>query len=148
MKEISAGAIVFYLQENKPLYLLLYKKAENNYKERFDFPKGNIETNEKYEEAAKREIREETGLDVKILPNFKEKLSWIYKRNNETIHKEAIFFIARSKTKDVKISFEHDGYEWLDFDEALKKLKFKNQKELLIKANEYIKNYLKQKKLY
>lgn len=147
MKETSAGAIVFYIENNKPLYLLLYKKARNRYREAYDIPKGNIEANEKPEETAKREIKEETGLDVEILSGFKEKLSWFYRREGKTIYKEAIFFVAQAKSKNVKISYEHDAYFWLSFDEALARLRFKNQKELLRKANEFIKEYLKQKKL-
>jgi 8-oxo-dGTP pyrophosphatase MutT (NUDIX family) len=146
-KEFSAGAIVFYLEKNKPLFLLLYKKAREKYKEIYEFPKGNIEKDEDPLITTKREVKEETGLDVKILQGFREKISWIYKKERETIHKELICFLAESKTKDVKISKEHDAYEWLDFDNAVKKLKFKNQKELLFKANEFLKEKLKQRKL-
>jgi len=49
--------------------------------------------------------------------------------------------LAETKTKDVKVSFEHLGYEWLTYQEALKKLTFKNAKEILKKANDYLKNY-------
>lgn len=151
MKEISAGALVFYLENGKPLYLLLYKReAERKgirYKEMYEFPKGNLEKGEKPEESTLREIKEETGLDVEILPNFKEKINWFYRREKKTIFKETIFFLAKAKTKDVKISREHDAYEWLSFEAAIEKLKFGNQKKILKRAHDFLLTELKKRKL-
>ncbi len=146
-KEVSAGAIVFYVEKNKPLFLLLYKKPRKGYKEIYEFPKGNIEENEDPIVTTKREIKEETGLDINIIKGFKERISWVYRREGKSVYKEMICYLAESKTKNVKISKEHDAFEWLDFEEAIKKLKFKNQKELLNKAMNFLKEKLKQKKL-
>jgi len=146
-KEISAGAIVFYKEKDRPLFLLLYKKAREGYKEIYEFPKGNVEENEDPIITTIREVKEETGLNIKILEGFKEKISWFYRREGKTIHKEMLCFLAEAKTKNVKISKEHDAFEWLSFEDAIKKLKFRNQKEILIKANEFLKEKLKQKRL-
>lgn len=50
------------------------------------------------------------------------------------------FFVAETKEKNVQISFEHIGYEWLPFEEAMERLTFKNAKEILKKANDFLKN--------
>jgi hypothetical protein len=47
--------------------------------------------------------------------------------------------LAETKEKNVQISFEHIGYEWLPFEEALERLSFQNAKEILKKANEFLK---------
>ncbi len=54
------------------------------------------------------------------------------------ISKEVIFFIAVTKTKDVKLSQEHIGYEWLPYEKAIERITFKNSKDILKKANEFL----------
>ena len=133
-KETSAGVIVYYKEHNTHLYLLLHYQAGH-----WDLPKGHVEPGEKLRETALRETKEETNLDVKLNDKFEESLSYFYKNKdgllmNKTVH----FFIGESKTKDVKISFEHNGYNWLDFEKALQRLTYDNAKEILKKANEFL----------
>ena len=131
--ERSAGAVVFRKEGNGVKYLLLRKGQTY-----WDLPKGNIDKGEDEQAAAEREIREETGLtDAKILPNFKEKISYFYKRGGQTIFKEVVFFLAETKSKNVKISWEHDDFGWFDYEEAYAKVK---SKEIIQKANDFLKS--------
>jgi 8-oxo-dGTP pyrophosphatase MutT (NUDIX family) len=125
--EKSAGAVVFR-KENGIKFLLLKYKFKSEY---WDFPRGNIEKGEKAEDTAKREIEEETGIkDLKFLKNFKQKVKWFYRRENKLISKEVIYFLAQTDEKEVRISEENVGYEWLSYEEALSKLKPTSQKVL------------------
>jgi len=125
--EKSAGAVVFR-KENGIKFLLLRYKFKSEY---WDFPRGNIEKGEKAEDTAKREIEEETGIkDLKFLKNFKQKVKWFYRRENKLISKEVIYFLAQTDEKEVRISEENVGYEWLSYEEALSKLKPTSQKVL------------------
>ena len=135
-KERSAGAILFR-KEKKPIFLLLHYEAKH-----WDFPKGNIEKGEKDQDTVKREIKEETGIkDVEIIPDFKEKIQYYFKFKSELINKTVIFYLAKTKTKQVKLSFEHIGSTWLPYDKAIEKLTFKNAKEILKKANDFLKTH-------
>ena len=135
VKERSSGSVIFRREGKKLLFLVLHYEFKTDY---WDFPKGNIEAGETEEAAAKREIREETGLvGISFIPNFKEKINYVYKKGGETIFKEVIFFLAESSTKDVEISYEHTGYEWVDYQIAMKRLK-ENSKNVLMKANEFL----------
>lgn len=138
--EKSAGAVVFYREKNgKILYLLLHHEWGH-----FDFPKGNIEKGEGLKDTAKREIKEETGLkEIEFIPGFKEHIKYFYKLRGKNIFKIVTFFLVQSKTKKVKVSFEHKGYKWLPFEKAIKILKFKNAKELLRKADSFLKVYFR-----
>ncbi|OGZ32570.1 MAG: hypothetical protein A3H02_00310 [Candidatus Niyogibacteria bacterium RIFCSPLOWO2_12_FULL_41_13] len=128
--EKSAGAVVFRKENNKRFYLLLEK--ENG---QLDFPKGNIEKGEKAIDAAARETKEEAGIDdLKFVDGFKETIKVFYKWEGELRLKFITFFLAETKTRDVKISFEHKDYQWLPYEEAVLKLTFKNSKEILKKA--------------
>ena len=133
-QEKSAGAIVFR-KDKEPIYLLLQYEVKH-----WDFPKGNIEKGEKDIETVKREIEEETGIkDIEIVPGFKEKIQYYFKFKDDLINKTVIFYLAKTKTEKVKLSFEHIGFEWLPYDKAIEKLTFKNAKEILKKANEFLK---------
>lgn len=132
-KERSAGAILF--RKNKEAkYLLLHYEAGH-----WDFPKGHIEEKETDIDTIKREVREETGIeDIQIVPDFREKIQYYYKLEGELMHKEVIFYLAKTETEQVRISFEHIGFIWLPFGKAMEKLTFKNAKEMLEKANKFL----------
>ena len=135
-QERSAGAIVFK-KDKEPLFLLLHYEAKHQ-----DFPKGNIEKGETDQETVKREIKEETGIKgIEIIKDFKEKISYYFKFKGELINKTVVFYLAKTKTKQVKLSFEHIGSIWLPYDKAMEKLTFKNAKEILKKANKFIKTH-------
>ena len=133
--EKSCGAVVFKRQKDgSAKYLLLHYEAAH-----WDFPKGKQEKNEKEEQTALREIKEETGIeDIEFADNFREPIKYFYKKDGETVYKEVIFFLAQSATEEVKLSFEHIGYAWLSYEHAYKKLTFNNAKELLEKADKFL----------
>ena len=132
--EKSAGAVVFRKEKDTIKYLLLHYQASH-----WGFPKGNIEKGEKLEDTIKREVKEETGIeDVKFLPGFKEWVKYFYKLKDRDIFKTVTYLVAETRTKEVKISWEHIGYKWLPYQKALEKLTFKNAKQILEKANKHI----------
>ncbi len=143
LHEQSAGAVIFRRENNQIYYLLLKAKTSWN------FPKGNIEEGEKPYDTAMREIEEETGIkDIKFINGFKEQIKYFFrktynlkskdKKKGPLIFKIVIFYLAETKTKNVRISIEHIGYKWLLYQEALKQITFKNAKEILKKANDYL----------
>jgi len=143
-KEKSAGAIIFRKEDNKIYYLLLHYHSGH-----WEFPKGHIEEGESNEETVKREIAEETGInDIKIIPGFKKYIKYFFrqsyglkdeaKKKAPWIFKLVVFYIAKTQTKEVKISSEHTGFLWLPLNEAIKKTTFKNSKLLLREANDFI----------
>ena len=132
--EKSCGAVVFKKQKDGIKYLLLHYDAGH-----WDFPKGNQEKNEKEEQTAAREIKEEISIeDIEFVDGFREVIKYFYKKGEERVYKEVVFFLVQSATEHVKLSFEHIGYAWLSYEHAEKKLTFNNAKELLRKANEFI----------
>jgi len=139
--EKSVGAAVFRKEDNGIYYLLLHypsisHRAKRNY---WDFPKGHIEKGENILKTARREVLEETGLkDIKFIKGFKQTIKYFFKAQGRTVFKIVIFFLAETKTKAVKISYEHTGFKWLPYEKALKCLSFKNAKEILKKANNFL----------
>ena len=148
MKETSAGAIIFRIAEksNKPRYLLLHYGSGH-----WDFVKGHIEGSETEEETLLREAKEESGLtDLKLISGFRHKISYFYKKDGKTIPKDVIFFLAQTVAaeKDVKLSFEHSEYEWLEFEAAVKKVTYESSRKVLEKADNFLKKLQRQRKLF
>lgn len=135
--EKSAGAVVFKKEDGKILYLLLEYKHKREY---YGFPRGNVEEGEDEKETARREIKEETNLDVEFIDGFREATNWFYRRESDVVSKKVIFFLAEAKSSDVKISEEHIGYKWLPFEKAIDVLNFENSKGILRKAEDFLSN--------
>ncbi|ACB39951.1 bis(5'-nucleosyl)-tetraphosphatase [Pyrobaculum neutrophilum] len=133
--EVSAGAVVFHRSEGAVEYLLLHYPAGH-----WDFPKGNVEPGETPEQTALREIREETGLEVVLIPGFMEEVEYVYARGGRRVRKKVIFFLAEAKTKEVKLSWEHTGYVWLPFDKALARATYETTRRVLAKAHRHVKH--------
>ena len=127
--ETSAGIVVFHEKE----FLLLHYPEGH-----WDFPKGVIESGEGHEQAALRETKEETNLEVEIIPGFKQEIHYSFERDGEKTSKTVYFFLGKSKTKDVKLSWEHTAFAWLSYEKALQKLTFENAKDLLRKAKKFL----------
>ena len=119
--EFSAGAIIYRSSGNGLLFLLLLK--ENN---EYDIPKGHIEKGESAEEAAIREIKEESGLDVRLMPYFSRSTRYFFYKGKEKIAKSLRVFIAKAETEKMRISYEHKGYEWCSYESILIMLKKKS----------------------
>ena len=144
----SAGAVVFYLKNEEPIYLLLRNTLKKTF---WAFPKGQIEKNESEEQAATREVKEETNLDIKIIPGFRQEQNWYYQLEGQTIKKNAVFFIAEvseQEMRNTKISDEHEDFSWFNYEDAKKVSNIKSNREMLKLANDFVIEYKKQKKLF
>ncbi len=134
IREKSAGAIVFHKGDSGIEYLVLHYPAGH-----WDFPKGNMEKGESEEDTILREIREETGIvSVVPLPGFSRRIEYHYRRSDGLVFKTVIFMLARANVKTVKLSFEHQGYAWLDYQKALDRVTFENSKTVLREAKSYL----------
>jgi len=132
----SAGIVLFRNDSGKNEFLLL------NYPQgHWDFVKGKVEQGETPHETALRETKEETGIsDIEFIDDFEESVEYDFRFKNEDIHKKVIFFLAKTNEKKISLSHEHNDFVWLEYDDALKKTTFRNAKNVLSKANEFLLN--------
>ena len=134
-REKSCGTVVFV--KNGEINFLLLQYAAGHW----DFVKGNVEPNESEIDTVLRELREETGIvATQTIPGFRERIEYYYRRQGETIRKEVIFYLIEAPGNKVMLSFEHIGFEWLNYQGAMEKLTFKNAKDVLKKAQAFLQN--------
>lgn len=130
--EVSAGVIVFRNHPRRE-YLVL------DYGSHWDFPKGHIETGEDPMATARRELREETGIqNARFVSGYMERMRYFYRRAGEQMRKVVIYFLAEAAGEEVILSHEHCGYAWVSYEEGLQRLTFKTAKELLSKAQNFL----------
>ena len=130
IEETSAGIVLFRKEDSKKLFLLLHYPSGH-----WDFVKGKMEKGESYHETARRETQEETGItDITFIENFEEWIEYNFQYQGELVHKKVVFFLAETKTRDIKISHEHLDYTWMDYNTAMEKTTFDNAKMVLTKA--------------
>ncbi len=91
---------------------------------------GEVESGESLDNAVRREIKEETGLDSSEILS----LNWgsIYEWCNEIC--EEMNFITFVKPGKIKLNEEHNKYEWMNLDNFVERIKWDDDKNLLKKV--------------
>ena len=134
-EEVSSGIILFNDVKDRKFLLLNYPSKH------WDFVKGKMEEGETPHETALRETNEETGIsDVEFIDGFEEQIEYYFYADNQEIHKKVIFFLGKTETMNIILSHEHLDFIWLDYNNALDKITYKNAKDLLKKSKEFL-NY-------
>lgn len=119
-KDKSCGCIVF---NNGKVLLVKHQKGH------VGFPKGHPEENETDMEAAIREVKEETNIDVEIISDkpYKE----TYYPNEDTI-KDVIYFLARKISGNDKPQEEEVAkIMWVNIEKAIEEITFEESKQVL-----------------
>ena len=133
VEERSAGSVVFRESDEGRIYLLLQNSG------RWDFPKGRVEKGESEVQTVLREVEEETGLmDLKIVPGFRKVIEYFYRRDGKNIHKQVTYLLGETGEERVKISFEHQGFGWFPYGEALDRASYDNSKVTLKEAEQFL----------
>ncbi len=130
--ESSCGAVVFRREGEQKKFLLIRNKRSAHW----GFPKGHIEPGESNEQTAIREVLEETGINIHILPGFKKSSEYTIQGR---IEKSVSIFLAQ--TDDVEYTIQVEEIEecgWFSFADAMKTLNYDNDKRILEQAGQYL----------
>lgn len=133
-KEYSAGAVIFRRDGERTLFLLVYS-ARNRV---WGFPKGHVEPGESELDAARREIREETGIAI-IRPVGTFRREDVYETVSKRapyagqgIEKHSVYYLFETAVETITADGEEIGeYRWHELGEALKLLSFDSLKATL-----------------
>lgn len=123
-REKSCGAVVYAERDGARKYLLVQQKYSRNW----GFPKGHVEKGEDERATAMREVAEETGLAVDLDPEFRTQAVFYDRRRNSKL---VVLFLAKALTLDAVPGDDVEEVAWLTFEEARKRLRFKNTRAIL-----------------
>jgi tRNA nucleotidyltransferase (CCA-adding enzyme) len=130
--EKSCGAVINRNRSGFIEFLLVKSKDDDHW----GFPKGHMEENENELDTALREVYEETGLNIKIINNFRVETEYFV---STYVLKKVIYFLGIPKDTNVKIQIEEIGdYKWLNYEDAMKLLTYESAKTVLKSAKEFL----------
>jgi len=133
VRAISSGGIVYRRSKGVTEVALI------RVRDRWCLPKGKVEGGEGLKETALREVREETGLEGKVVNKLGDITYWFTNKTREgetvKIFKRVYFYLIRYLKGDVR---EHDREVeeacWVTIEEAVKKLAYASERQMMRKA--------------
>ena len=134
-QETSAGGVVYRLHGGDPLFLLIRDSYQN-----WGFPKGHLEVGERAEDAALREVREETGLEDVALRGTIDTIDWYFRFRGRLIHKVCHFFLMETAQADTSPQGAEGitACQWVEYDAATLAVSYANARLVLRRAREMI----------
>ena len=135
-REVSAGGVVYRRTDDGDIEVVLASRRTRRGDLAWGLAKGGIEAGESKEEAALREVREETGLVAEIeddLGDTKYMYVWEDVRIRKTVH----FFLMRWVGGDVgDRDDEMEEIRWFPLERALKRSAYRGERDVLARAAE------------
>ena len=132
--EQSAGAVLYTMRHGEPYFVLVMEKSGY-----FGFPKGHLEGDETEEQAALREILEETNITAQLITDFK--ITDEYMKAKRTKKKVTYFAAFFSDQEPENASGEVKAVVMLPYDKAMDKLSFESSREILRCFAEYLEKH-------
>ena len=138
VRDVSAGGVIYRKKDGQTEIALVGKLSPR----RWGLPKGGPQRGESYEQAAVREVTEETGLQARLIcpiDSIDYWFRWGGRRHFKTVH----FYLMEAVGGDVsQHDDEYDVVEWFTFDDARKNMTYRSEVDIVEKAATLLKNGL------
>ena len=136
-REISAGGVVYRWTDDE-IEIVLASRRTRRGGLAWGLAKGGIEDDESMEDAAIREVREETGLIADIESSLGE-TRYFYVWENVRIRKTVHFFLMRHTGGDIDDrDDEMEEIRWFPLERALKRAAYRGERDVLVRAAELL----------
>lgn len=145
IKQVSSGGVI-YRKEGERVFIALIRRGNGRI---WCLPKGIVEESEDLEKTATREVKEETGLDGRIVDKIGEINYWFYDRQSKSkINKTVHFYLLEYLSGSVEDhDFEVEEVRWFPIEEAVKIMNYNSERDIVLKASAIIKGISKNKDL-
>ncbi len=130
----SAGGIVLR-KDNDDIKILVTQHSKHR---GWEFPKGHLEIAETSEQAALREVAEETGMKAEVLEKAGQTQYFYFDEGTKCFKTVNYFFMKFISQGEATTAFEVSGKKWLPVDKVEAQLTFKSTKEMWREARKRI----------
>ena len=125
IREFSAGGVVIRRFRGRP-FVAVVRVREGV----LALPKGHPEPGESSAEAARREVREEAGLETELVEKLDDIRYW-YSRDGERVMKIVSFFLFRYRSgKVADHDHEVEAAGWIPLEEAPRRLAYSSERKV------------------
>jgi 8-oxo-dGTP pyrophosphatase MutT (NUDIX family) len=132
-REVSAGGVVYRTEPDGP-EIVLAARRDRRGRLAWGLPKGLIEPGESPEEAAIREVREEAGLETRVIEPLGE-IRYFYVWQGVRVAKQVHVFLMESTGGDVSLhDHEMEEVRWFPADRAADRASYPSERELVDRA--------------
>lgn len=124
----SAGGLVVHGRR-----ILLISTREGR---RWQLPKGHLEEGETSEQAALREVREETGINGRMVAPLPGIEYWFVEQRTRRIHKRVDYYLLDYESGDIS-DFDPEevtSAEWFSWEDGIARLSFENERRVALEA--------------
>ena len=122
-----------YRNYDNRIQLLVIRHKQGGH---WSFPKGHVEEGETEIQTALREVKEETGLSIQILPSFRQQVNYSPRPG---VSKDVVYFLGYAKdSRTVRQEEEISELRWIDFERSNEYLTYENDRILLSSARQYM----------
>lgn len=129
--EYSSGGVVYRRTETGYEFVAVQRARHGDW----SLPKGHIEKGESKEEAALREVKEETGIEARIVGDLRE-VVYFYKRPKQGLTRKSVYYyLMEALTYDLGgPNWEVFESRWVPMSEAGDLLSYANDKQTVQQA--------------
>jgi len=130
-EDFSAGGVVVRDQQ---VIVIVPVKRTGDGERVLALPKGHLDQDESPEQAAAREVREETGVQAELIDKLGD-VRYGYERKGRRVRKTVAFYLFEYRSGDVA-DHDHEIEEarWMPFDQAERELTYEGEREMVARA--------------
>ena len=130
--EYSSGGAVIMFRDGNPYVAMIATRGRS----RWGLPKGAVVTGETSEQAALREVLEETGLEASIVTPL-DTIEYYFRAGDTLIRKRVDFYLMNYVGGELTPQLsEVDDVEWVELSDAIRRASFDSERKLLEKAQQ------------
>lgn len=128
---VAAGGVVLERRDNHVRVVLIHRPKYDDW----SLPKGKAEPGESITETALREVKEETGLDCRIIRELAQ-VRYSYRTGKDNLRPKTVhYFLMEPVGGRLEApGQEADAARWFDVDEASRRLTYERDRKLIQKA--------------